>query len=65
MTRLVIEAFTLPDARNHPVFATALEAARSLTEVFIQGAEGEAKAYLDEQVNVLRLIKTETTPAPA
>jgi hypothetical protein len=63
MIRLVIQAFTLPGGRDHPGFATTLETTLGLAEVFAQGAEGEAKVYLDEQARVLRLIKAETTPA--
>lgn len=59
LIRQVIETFMTPGGRDNPGFAASLDTLVTLAESFARNAKGEAKAYLDEQARVARLIQAE------
>jgi tetratricopeptide (TPR) repeat protein len=63
LIRQLIEAYMIPGGRDIPGFATTLDSVLNLAESFANAAEGDAKAYLDEQNRVLRLIQAQAAAA--
>jgi tetratricopeptide (TPR) repeat protein len=65
--RNMIELYARQLMLDHPAFPTMLEGALQIAQASVAEVSGEAKAYLEEQMAVLRLIRGEmekAAPAP-
>src|SRR5262249_11921146 len=61
----LIEGFALGLTRDNPHFPLVVDTSLKLAESMVEGATGDPRTYLEEQVHVLRLIQAEVGKGPA
>jgi tetratricopeptide (TPR) repeat protein len=65
LARTLIEGFARGLTRDQPHFPLMLDTFLKLAESALEGATGETRPYLEEQVRVLQLIRAEVGKGPA